>query len=183
MSDFVWAPGSRDCGIRTKPVAGMVWHWTGGGDDPERVVHTLKERGLSIHFVIGYDGKILRCADPATTVCFHAGKTANARFIGVEICNRGIGSQSAKNPRAHVPASAHGRKFTALDFSPAQYESILLLADEMSARFAIPKVTAASNTVIDVAAFSGHMEHINVSKKKIDCGGLVMAKLRVHGYA
>jgi N-acetyl-anhydromuramyl-L-alanine amidase AmpD len=161
----------------------VVWHWTGGGDDPERVVKTLRQRGLSIHFVIGYDGKILRCADPATTVCFHAGKTANARFIGVEICNRGVGSQNAKNPRAHVSAVAHGRKFTALDFSSAQYASIVSLADELSARFSIPKACAKGTTVIDVASFSGHLEHIHVSKKKIDCGGLVVAKLREHGYA
>jgi N-acetyl-anhydromuramyl-L-alanine amidase AmpD len=183
VSDFVWMPGMRDCALRTEPVDGMVWHWNAGGDDPDRVVRTLKERGLSIHFVMGYDGRILRCADPATTVCFHAGKTANRRKLGIEICNRGIGSQSAKNPRAHVPASAHGRKFTALDFSPAQYKAIVELADEMSERFAIPKVTAPSDTVIDVAKFSGHLEHINVSKKKIDCGGLVLSKLRSHGYA
>lgn len=181
MSD-VWTPGGADCALRLKPIAGVLWHWTAGEGDPDAVVRVLKQRGLSVHYVIGYNGETRRCADPATTVCYHGGKTANARFIGVEIANKAIGPATPKHPRSATQAHAHGRAFGALDFTEAQYVSIVRLADELSDRFAIPRVTVPHEDLIDVGLFSGHMEHIHVSKKKIDCGGLVMRRLRAHGY-
>jgi N-acetyl-anhydromuramyl-L-alanine amidase AmpD len=146
-------------------------------------VRVLQQRGLSIHYVVGYDGAVKQCADPATTVCFHAGSSANERFIGVEIANKALGTPSPKRSRTPVNASAHGRKFIALDFTDAQYASVLRLADELSERFAIPRVTAPGDGVIDIRKFTGHAEHIHVSKRKIDCGGLVMTALRARGYA
>lgn len=169
------------CRLRRSPVAGVVWHWSAGPNGPDAVVRTLRQRGLSIHFVIGRDGAVLRCADPKTTVCYHAGSRANERFIGVEICNPGIGSP-AKSQRSAVTASAHGKVFTALDFTDAQYAAVIQLADELSDGFGIPKVCAPGTDVIDVRNYSGHVEHIHVSRRKIDCGGLIMHRLRAHGY-
>lgn len=181
--DLVWLPGAAGCRARTEPIAGVVWHHTGGEGDPDAVVRVLKQRGLSVHFVIGYDGTIKRCADPATTVCFHAGSKANGRFIGVEVSNKALGPATAKHPRQTVTASAHGRRFQMLDFSERQYASITSLADELSARFNIPRVTSHTDTIVDIAKFLGHVEHVGISRKKIDAGNLVMQRLRAHGYA
>ena len=182
MTDFVWRPGVPGCRARTEPVDGAVWHWTAGLGDPEAVVRTLKARGLSIHYVIGKDGRRLQCADPATTVCYHAGSRANPRKVGIEICNPGLGSPT-KTGRARVKGRAHGRVLDVLDFTPEQYAAIVLLADELSDRFDIPRITAPGDTVINVREFSGHLEHIMVSRRKIDCSTLVTTALRAHGYA
>jgi N-acetyl-anhydromuramyl-L-alanine amidase AmpD len=184
--EYAWAPGAAGCRLRREdePVRGALWHWTAGEGDPEAVVRVLRQRGLSVHYVIGYDGRILRCADPKTTVCYHGGSIANPRFVGIEIASKGLAPASPKRPRAPVTAEAHGRKLAAVDFTSAQYEAILRLADELSDRFAIPRSTAQGSTVLPhVGRFEGHLEHIHVSKRKIDCGGLVMRALREHGYA
>jgi N-acetyl-anhydromuramyl-L-alanine amidase AmpD len=182
--ELVWTPGTSGCHLRTEPVSGVIWHWTAGEGSPDGVVRILQQRGLSVHYVIGYDGTLKRCADPETTVCYHAGKTANARFVGVEIANKALGPASAKRPRDLVPATAHGRKFVSLDFTDAQYATIRALADELSERFDIPRSTAQGDTVLPfLGRFRGHAEHIHVTRKKIDCGGLVMSALRSHGYA
>lgn len=180
--ELAWSPGAAGCRLRRSPVAGVVWHWTAGEGAPDAVVRVLQQRGLSIHYVIGYDGVVKQCADPATTVCFHAGSKANERFIGVEIANKAVGPSLPKRPRELVQAHAHGRKFGALDFTDGQYASVIALANDLSERFKIPRVTAPGTDVIDVRAFNGHVEHIHVSKRKIDCGGLVMQALRSHGY-
>jgi N-acetyl-anhydromuramyl-L-alanine amidase AmpD len=181
--DLVWTPGGSGCRLRRLPVAGVVYHWTAGEGSPDGVVRVLQQRGLSIHYVIGYDGTVKRCADSVTTVCYHAGSTANERFIGVEIANKAIGTSSPKRERRPTTARAHGKVFPALDFTDAQYASVVRLADELSERHGIPRVTAPGDGVIDVRKFSGHIEHIHCSRRKIDCGRLVMAALRSHGYA
>lgn len=146
-------------------------------------MRVLRQRGLSIHAVIGYDGRILRCADPETTVCYHAGSKANERFLGVEIVNKALGAPTKAHPRDLVAGRAHGRALTVLDFSEAQYASVLALADEWSSRYGIPRITAHGTDAIDVRKASGHVEHIHVSKRKIDCAGLIMERLRSSGYA
>lgn len=186
MTDLVWMPGDDGCRPRKVPVAGVLWHWTAGEGDGPAVVRVLKARGLSIHYVIDYHGVVTRCADPATTVCYHGGSRANERFVGVEISNKALGRPKAGRPREQAAARAHGRTFTAADFTDAQYASILSLADELSERFNIPRVCATGHTVMkpaELAKFSAHAEHIHISPRKIDCGGLVMAKLRANGYA
>ena len=70
MTDLVWMPGDEGCRSRKVPVAGVLWHWTAGSGDAPAVIRTLKERGLSIHYVIDYHGVVTKCADPATTVCY-----------------------------------------------------------------------------------------------------------------
>ena len=186
MTDLVWMPGDEGCRSRKVPVAGVLWHWTAGSGDAPAVIRTLKERGLSIHYVIDYHGVITQCADPATTVCYHGGSRANERFVGIEISNKALGAPKPGRPQATASGRAHGRTFTVLDFTDAQYASIVALADELSERFDIPRVCATGHTVMKPAAlasFRGHLEHVHVSAKKIDCSGLVMAKLRANGYA
>jgi N-acetyl-anhydromuramyl-L-alanine amidase AmpD len=181
---LVWRPGVPGCRRRTHPIAGVVWHWTASDNGARSVMRTLKRRGLSIHYVIDYDGTITCMADPATTACMHAGARANRRFIGVEVVNRALVPASKRRPRPVTKGTAHGQTKDRTDFTPAQYEAILRLADELSARFNIPRSTAQGSTVLPhFERFQGHMEHIHISPRKIDCGGLVMSALRAHGYA
>jgi N-acetyl-anhydromuramyl-L-alanine amidase AmpD len=183
MTDFVWSPGVPGCRKRRQPIAGVVWHWTASDNGARAVQRTLKRRGLSIHYVIDYAGVVTQCADPATTVCLHAGSKANERFIGVEIANRALLPASPRRPRTTVSAMAHGQRRDRTDFTPAQYAAILRLAAELSASYAIPRQCAVGDTTIDIRNFRGHAEHIHVSHRKIDCGTLVMAHLRANGFA
>lgn len=185
MTDLAWLPGDEGCRARKEPVRGVLWHHTAGEGNAPAVIRTLKSRGLSIHYVIDYDGTVTMCADPATTVCYHGGSRANPAFIGVEIANKALGTPTPKHPRTRVTGSVRGKAINVLDFTEAQYASIVRLADELSDRFAIPRVTAAGDQVMKLApfaAFRGHAEHIHCSPRKIDAATLVMAHLRSHGY-
>lgn len=180
--EYVWRPGVTGCRKRVVPIAGVVWHWTASDNGARSVMRTLKRRGLSIHYVIDYDGTVTKMADPATTACMHAGTRANRRFIGVELVNRAVVPPSSRRPRRVVQATSHGQTTERTDFTPEQYAAIITLADEISDAYGIPRVCAPGSTVIAYDTFAGHLEHIHITRKKIDCGGLVMGALRAIGY-
>jgi N-acetyl-anhydromuramyl-L-alanine amidase AmpD len=127
----------------------MLWHWTGGSRLAEGVCETLRARSLSVHWVLDPDGRLVLCCDPLLCVAYHAGD-ANCWTEGCEI----VGG----------PAK---------DFTAAQYARIGELADSRPypRRIFRPGVD-------DVRTFSGHLEHRDVSARKIDAGGRVGAFLR-----
>ena len=176
-----WKPLQEGCRRRKSPPRGVVWHWTAGERAAEGVCSTLRSRKLSIHYVIDADGRIVQCADPATTVTFHAG-TANEWTVGIEIVSRGVQPALPARPRKPVSVRVHNRPVAALDFTAAQYSSILFLADHLSNELSIPKTCAAVEPVVMSPAqqlqFRGHLEHAHVSSGKIDSGGLVMKFLQ-----
>lgn len=141
-----WAPGKPGARRRKAPARAVCWHWTGGSRGVEGVASTLRQRGLSIHFVVEPSGRVVQCAD-LDTVTFHAG-AANEWTIGVEI----VGG----------PAK---------DFTPEQYRAIVELAESLP----VPRVLFAKGA--DLATFSGHCEHRDLTKTKIDAGGRVMRVL------
>lgn len=71
----------------------VVWHWTGGLGDADRVLETLRRRRLSINFVIDRDGTIHQCCDAnrSTSHAFDELRkiSANPWSVGVEVCGRG----------------------------------------------------------------------------------------------
>lgn len=151
-----WNPGDPGTRKRKAPPRAFVWHWTGGGNPAETVCRTLRNRRnpktgkpepLSVHYVLDLDGRLVQCADPAGTVCYHAG-TANEWSVGCEI----------------VGGPGH-------DFTPAQYAKIGELADAsgFDRRVWMPGD--------NLATFRGHLEHRNVTSKKPDAGGRVLAFL------
>ena len=176
-----WQPIQKGCRRRKSPPRGVVWRWTAGERPAEGVCSTLRSRELSIHYVIDRDGRIVQCADPATTVAFHAG-TANEWTVGIEIVSRGVQPALPGKPREPVATRVHNRAVAALDFTPAQYNSILFLAEHLSNELGIPKTCATLDPVVmspgEQLAFRGHLEHAHVSAGKIDSGGLVMEFLQ-----
>lgn len=63
--------------------------------DLEKTVAFFKERDVSVHFVVGKDGKIVQMAD-CNRKCWHAGKSTwgklsglNSYSIGIEVVNMG----------------------------------------------------------------------------------------------
>lgn len=138
-----WAPGRPGARRRKAPARAVVFHWTGGSRGVEGVASTLRQRGLSIHFVVEPSGRVVQCAD-LDTVTLHAG-AANEWSIGVEI----VGG----------PAK---------DFTPEQYRAIALLAEALP----VPRVLYAKGD--DLATFSGSLEHLHLTSKKIDAGNRVM---------
>jgi N-acetyl-anhydromuramyl-L-alanine amidase AmpD len=178
-----WDPGVPGTRERSEPIRGVVWHWTAGIGAPKSVYRTLIGRSLSIHFVIGSDGSIVQMADPATTVCSHAGPRGNPAFIGVEIVSRGVEPCSPKLIQHPRLTTVRGRRVKALDFLPAQYVAIENLGSALSLTHGIPAVVPGhTNTLApsELAKYRGHLEHIHVSSRKIDCGGFVMDHLARH---
>lgn len=176
-----WQPPQEGCRRRKSPPRAVVWHWTAGERPAEGVCSTLRSRKLSIHYVIDFDGRIVECADPSTTVAYHAG-TANEWTVGVEIVSRGVQPALPVRPREPVSVRVHNRPVAALNFSFAQYLSIQSLAEQLSHDLGIPRVCAGYEPTVMTpgaqAAFSGHLEHAHLSAGKVDSGGLVMRFLR-----
>ncbi len=176
-----WQPIQEGCRSRKSPPRGVVWHWTAGERPAEGVCSTLRSRKLSIHYVIDPDGRIVQCADPASTVTYHAG-TANEWTVGIEIVSRGVQPALPARPREPISVKVHNRTVAALNFTPAQYSSILYLAEHLSNELDIPKRCAVVDPAVMSAkeqlVFRGHLEHAHVSAGKIDSGGLVMKFLK-----
>lgn len=155
-----WKPGDpgtrprKNIGTRARPVAEspstFVWHWTGGsGRFAAGVYRTLRARVLSVHFIVEPGGRTVQCADPLTTVCYHAG-SANGRAIGCETCG---------GPKA--------------DFTPQQYAAIAELAEAMPIKRAIfgsPHPGRPDKW----ETFAGHLEHHNIRATKPDDAGRVL---------
>lgn len=139
-----WDCGDVGTRARRSPPRAFVWHWTGGHRSAEGVCETLRARALSVHYIIDPDGRTVLCVDPATTIAYHAGD-ANSWTIGCEI----VGG----------PAK---------DFTPAQYAAIGELADAQT----LPRRVFRAGD--DVRTYSGHLEHRDLTSRKIDAGGRVL---------
>jgi hypothetical protein len=72
-----------------RQVEGMVIHHT-GGRNMSGAVQTLKDRGLSVQFIVDRDGKVYQLTDKDNVIAFHARTNPGERFknsnaIGVEV--------------------------------------------------------------------------------------------------
>jgi N-acetylmuramoyl-L-alanine amidase len=72
----------------------LVWHHTAGATGRSSI-ESMKENGLSAHFVVERDGEIIQCV-PCNQVAYHAGKsrwkdpnTGNL-YVGLNTCSIGI---------------------------------------------------------------------------------------------
>lgn len=167
----LWFKPPRNCRVRKEPARFVVWHTTGGEGGAKRVHDTLMLRGLSIHFTVDHDGKIVQQAD-LDTVTFHAGKH-NAHSIGIEVRNKLLAPPHAKTPRDAFLGTVHGREFRFLALSTAALESCRVLRDELSRRLSIPRATCRELRVLtaeEIEAFRGHLGHLHLTTRKIDPG-------------
>lgn len=172
---------------RNRDVTLSIFHWTGSENPPLTMVKTLRARKLGVEFAIDRDGCVYQFADPIEVDTADAGPV-NARSVGIEIVNYGVRSWdrawlAPKLGKDRVPSAQriHGRYVTVAGFYPAQVAAACALADTLSrcpllriAR-AVPvgedgRVTPTALAPAELAAFSGHIGHLHVTKSKLDPG-------------
>jgi len=84
-------------GKRTKPISTIVVHAT-AGRGLAGAINTLRDRGLSYHYIIEKDGQVTKCVDTGR-VAWHAGvsdgpqgKGVNSYSIGISLVNMNDGA-------------------------------------------------------------------------------------------
>ena len=196
----------------------LCGHWTAGeagsrtaDDDGPFVYRVMKNRPsiklpppaklqVSIHFVIGADGRVWQTMDPLTCVAIHVGDgSVNSRSVGVEVVNPGTGPMVAQRPRDRVshrmlPTAKlpRGRLVRQLAFYPAQIAAWIRLADTLAAHLPIPRqVPRGADGGLEIDRFTraemkrwrGAMEHFHVpSTMKVDAGTQLIRALEDHGW-
>lgn len=154
----------KGCRARTQGVDQIVVHTTGGVGDAKQIHRTLSNRGLSIHYIVA-DGQVVQCADPASTVTYHAGN-ANGRSIGIEIRNPLTGSNRGW---ADLTDTLHGRRMTLKECHAADLFQTALLLRALTAEFCIPRNFLDTPGVFAGAVdFNGIIGHYHLTNKKID---------------
>jgi len=185
-------PGDGYNKRRVKPIDLMVWHWTGGEQDPIPMAEVLRQRKLGVEFAISRGGTVYQFCDPATVDTADAGYV-NSRSIGCEIVCYGYRSVWDLQHAFGVPklgldremysAVTHGKQVETAKFYPTQVHAALALAEAISA--AIPAVTRrvpspAANMIstVEMGAFTGHIGHYHLTDQKRDCGPYLIDQLR-----
>ena len=159
----------------------VVLHWTGGESPALRVYRTLVNRGLSIHFVVERDGRIVQMA-PLTARAAHAGSLVNADSVGIEIVNAGTVLSAAHPSRPVKVGRIHGRAVRYADFLPAQYAAVERLVAWLLNRFSLPADVATPSTVFPTTEglrnFRGVVGHYQITTNKPDPGPALLDHLR-----
>lgn len=180
----------------------VVWHWTGGEAEPDRMAETLRKRKLGVEFAIGRYGNVFQFCDPSVVDTADAG-VVNHRSVGVEVVCYGFAGGWTFDPvrAVKVPkipklgrdrevyvAETHGRKVKTAKFYEAQVSSAVALAEALCAALDIPRRVPPpeADGVYDPALarddqrFRGHVGHYHVSKNKRDPGPWFMDSLFDH---
>ena len=158
----------------------LVLHYDAAGSS-RRCLEILKERGLSVHFLVDVDGTIYQALD-LRDQAWHA-TIANARSIGVEIANLGAyppGSPEIAKAGAKLRGEAQGRELEQPAFTRAQYESLAKLAAALCAIFPRIELDAprgadgrVRTSVIaeeEWSSYRGILGHLHVQANKSDPG-------------
>jgi N-acetyl-anhydromuramyl-L-alanine amidase AmpD len=163
-------------------------HWTGGEGDYRAVYRTLRKRELGIHFFIDHKGRIFQFADPAVTVCPHAG-AVNRYAYGIEMQGRGTNHSDALNkrrPRGVERQELHGEERSVALFTTDQVEAALGLCDAMADLANIPRRIPDHLDAIEPAdarkKFRGVLGHLHVSSRKLDPGAQLFEALEEEGW-
>jgi hypothetical protein len=151
----------------------------------------LAKRGISVHFCIDNDGTIYQLLDTQHAAWQAGGRRWNHDSVGVEISNayytkyqdwyvkHGFGKRPViKKGEAKV----HGRSLDEhLDFYPIQLEALKALWAAMHNGLGIPlecpvdksgTLVEAVDKQCEASRFEGIINHYNLTRRKIDCGGL-----------
>ena len=157
----------------------LVGHWTAGEGGSDRVHRVLVQRGLSVHFVGESSGSMVQMAD-LDRRCAHAGSRGNVG-IGVEMVSAGLPPKPPKaSTRSKVATTCHGRDMTALAFTPAQEAAFVALAEALASRFGWPRQVPDTDRVLtpgEIARWRGVLEHLHLTKRKVDAGMLLCGAL------
>lgn len=113
-----WLPHRERRGPRL--VDTLLLHAT-AGSSAETAIETLRERGLSYHYIIEKDGAVYKCA-PMRSVAFHAGESQGPQGAGVNEYSVGVSLvnlNDGKDPyTAEQQASARVLARTLMDSIP-----------------------------------------------------------------
>lgn len=152
----------------------------------------LKQRNLSVHFMIDNDGTIYQTLD-TKHIAWHAAGVNNAS-VGVEISNayyqkyNKTYEQMGLEARPVITDSRiHGQKLEPhLGFYPVQIEAYKALVKALSVAHGIKLQTPIDvegnqiNTVVDDVAnskYNGIVHHFQITTNKIDSAGLDISKV------
>mgnify|MGYP001263999319 CR=1 FL=1 len=156
----------------------------------------IKKRGISIHFCIDNDGTIYQLLDTQHAAWQAGGRKWNHDSIGVEISNayytkyqdwyvrNGFGKRPVvKKGEAKV----HGRDLGEhLGFYPVQLEALKALWAAIHKGVGIPlecpedrhgNLVEAVDKRCEASEFEGFINHYNLTRRKIDCGGLELKSM------
>ena len=162
----------------SKPPQFMVGHWTGGEGGAEKVHRVLKQRELSVHFVLERPGALVQMAD-LDGRCAHAGRRGNVG-LGVEASNQGFPNNDGTSPLPFDTVKIHGAKVRAVRFTEPQLAKWVALCEWAAARYGWPRQVPRELRVLtdaEVSRFRGALEHLHLSAKKADAGGHFVAAL------
>jgi N-acetyl-anhydromuramyl-L-alanine amidase AmpD len=167
------------------PIDLLVLHFDGCRSS-RQCYDVLVERGLSAHLMIDRDGTIYQ---------------ANARSIGVEMCNPELPERNdPKDPRPVgalevTNAGAAGCRRAVLGFYPRQVDAAIALARAISNLFHIPlvlpKATSPTSTAgvtrgfdprVAQGKFRGICGHYHLKASKIDPGVSLWQPMRDAGF-
>lgn len=174
---------------RVKPIDLMVWHYTGGEQEPIQMADVLRKRKLGVEFAISRSGTVYQFCDPALVDTADAG-IVNSRSVGCEVVNYGYRSLIDLKNAFGVPkvgldremydAVTHGRTVKTAKFYPCQIEAVLALALAVST--ALPEIqktvpAGVPGVLKDLVAFRGHVGHYHITDSKRDPGPQLMDAL------
>ena len=165
LERLTFFPGQKGTSKQIVPWAGLIGHWTGGEGASPTVIKTLKERDLSVHFIIDVDGTVIQVAD-LNSRCSHA-SGANDRFIGVEMVCRGFATKFdlakalLKDPDLRtrdaidwsvdrdVYADEIGRdRVHMASFNPCQIDAFVWLAEALAKQFGFPRRIPSARCIL-----------------------------------
>ena len=154
----------------------------------------LKNRGISVHFLIDNDGTIYQTMDTQHGAWHAGGSKWNHKSIGVEITNAYYTKHQdwyVRNGFGERPiiddAYVHGTKLEShLGFYDVQRQALAALWVAIHKGIGIPlEVPTDDNggliTTVDSKStrciFNGFINHYNLTRRKIDCAGLDLIKI------
>jgi len=173
---------------RTQKIDRLILHWDVSRSS-KSCFNTLLARGLSVHLMLDRDGTVYQALDLHSAVAKHAG-IANARSVGIEICNIVDVREAHKEPDRIITQSffPSGWKPKHLDFTEAQKKALVPLLDLICGTVGIPqripdeKNLPKSGFVSD--GWSGVCGHYHIPNKngKWDPGTTLWPVLKQAGF-
>jgi hypothetical protein len=154
--------------------------------DSKQCFHVLhNERGLSVHFLIDWDGTIYQTLDLVDCAFQAAG--VNEISVGVELANRGDAlrfpndynaSSGPHSKRDKVTCTINNAQFLAYSYHKAQYEAMQAIGKCLARVFpGLPQVYPAEGdgepiwaSLTDPRAYRGYLGHYHVTNQKWDPG-------------
>lgn len=144
--------------------------------------NVLEKKGYSTHYIIGEDGQIFECLDPAKERGIHAAKY-NTTSVGIDVVSM-VGRKGLRKDRdaermkrlRRVAYSPRGRYKDVVDYTPAQKASLSYLTAHLCERFSIPYRVPAGpydyGAKVDGISprYAGIVAHGQVSERRWDGG-------------